>query len=57
MSVRDVLREQRAQSEWSTLYMLIVLIIAALLLIAVVKPMFQQSQKVVTSAQPKAVSS
>jgi len=56
MVLKELFEEQRAQSEWSSLYMLIVLIIVALLLIAVVKPMFQQSQKIVTSAQPRAVS-
>lgn len=56
MIFREFLREQKAQAEWSSLYMLLVMIIVALLLIAVVKPMFQQSQKIVTSAQPRAVS-
>ncbi len=46
--------EERAQSEWSSVYMLIVLIIAVLLLIAIVKPMFRQSQKIVEKAEPKA---
>ena len=51
-----LLKEQKAQSEWSSLYMLVILIIAALVLVAVIKPMFQQSQKIVTQAKPKAVS-
>jgi competence protein ComGC len=38
--------EESAQSEWNSVYMLIVLIIAALILITVIKPMFQQSQQV-----------
>jgi len=38
--------DERAQSEWNSVYMLIVLIIAALLLITVIKPMFEQSQQV-----------
>ncbi len=38
--------DEKAQSEWNSVYMLIVLIIAALLLITVIKPMFQQSQQV-----------
>jgi len=42
----SLLKEEKAQSEWNSVYMLIVLIIAALLLITVIKPMFQQSQKV-----------
>jgi competence protein ComGC len=36
--------EIRAQGEFNSLYMILVLIIAALLLITVVKPMFRQSQ-------------
>lgn len=44
-SIRRLLSEKRCQSEWNSLYMLIVLIIAALLLIAVVKPMFKNSQQ------------
>ena len=47
-------KEERAQGEWSSLYMLIVLIIAALVLIAVVKPMFRQSQEIVKKAAPTA---
>ncbi len=56
MAFAEMLGENRAQSEWSSLYMLIVLIIVALLLVAVVKPMFQQSQKIATTAQPRATS-
>ncbi len=52
--VKRALWEKRAQSEWSSVYMLIVLIIAALLLIAVIKPMFKQSQSIVQKTQPKA---
>ncbi len=44
---KKMLSEKRCQSEWGSLYMLIVLIIAALLLISVVKPMFKQSQQVI----------
>lgn len=42
------LNEESAESEWSSLYMLLVFIIAALLLIALIKPMFRKSQEVVT---------
>lgn len=38
-------KEQRAQGEFNSLYTILVLIIAALLLITVVKPMFRNSQK------------
>jgi len=46
-SVMQLLHERRAQSEWNSLYMLIVLIIVALILITIIKPMFKQSQQVV----------
>ncbi|MCX6798775.1 MAG: hypothetical protein NTW59_01610, partial [Candidatus Diapherotrites archaeon] len=46
--------EERAQGEWNSVYMLIVLVIAALVLIAVIKPMFRQSQNVIQKTQPKA---
>ncbi len=42
-----MLKEQRAQGEWNTVYMLIVFAIAALLMIALIKPMFRQSQTIV----------
>ncbi|MFH1255669.1 MAG: hypothetical protein V1494_00080 [Candidatus Diapherotrites archaeon] len=42
-----LLSEQKAQGEWSSIYLLIVFMIAALLLIALVKPMFSRSQQIV----------
>lgn len=42
--LKRLLSESRCQSEWNSVYMLIVLIIAALLLITIVKPMFKNSQ-------------
>ena len=53
LAIKSFLRDERAQSEWSSVYMLIVLIIAALLLITVIKPMFRQSQQVVKKTVPK----
>ena len=47
MRIKELFNE-KAQSEWSSLYMLLVLIIAALLLILIVKPMFSNAQKTVT---------
>jgi competence protein ComGC len=47
------LKEERAQSEWSSVYMLIVMVIAALVLIAVIKPMFRQSQQIVKKTAPR----
>lgn len=49
LSNLDWLFDERAQSEWSGIYMVIVFLIAAVVLVAVVKPLFQQSRKVVTS--------
>lgn len=40
-------RDETGQSEWSSVYLLIVFAIAALLLISLVKPMFKQSQQIV----------
>ncbi|MCX6802723.1 MAG: hypothetical protein NT067_06455 [Candidatus Diapherotrites archaeon] len=51
MSARDFFAEERAQGEWSTIYMLLVLVIVALALILLVKPMFKQSQKVVAKTK------
>ena len=45
--LRMLLSEQRAQSEWNSVYLLIVFIIAAILIIALIKPMFKQSQDIV----------
>jgi len=50
--LKRLLSEKRAQGEWSSVYMLVVLVIAALVLIAVIKPMFRQSQQVVKKAVP-----
>ncbi len=41
------MREERAQSEWNSVYLLIVFIIAAILIIALIKPMFKQSQDII----------
>ena len=42
--------DQKGQSEWSSIYLLIVFMIAALLLITIVKQMFRKSQKIVQRA-------
>ena len=47
MSLRELFSEQRAQSEWNSIYLLIVFVIAAILVIALIKPMFKQSQEIV----------
>lgn len=47
---REFLAEERAASEWSSLYMLIVVAIAAVLIISLIKPMFKSSQQVVAQS-------
>lgn len=47
MSFKKMLKEERAQSEWNSVYLLIVFVIAAILIIALIKPMFKQSQEIV----------
>jgi competence protein ComGC len=54
LQLEKLFAQKRCQSEWGSLYMLIVLIIAALLLIAVVKPMFKQSQQVIKETKAAA---
>lgn len=39
--------DEKGQGEWGSVYLLIIFAIAALLLIALVKPMFKQSQEIV----------
>ncbi|HIH21830.1 MAG: hypothetical protein J4478_01120 [Candidatus Diapherotrites archaeon] len=46
-SFAKFLKEEAADSEWSSIYLLLVFIIAALLLVALIKPMFRKSQEVV----------
>lgn len=52
-SFKKFLKEESAESEWSSLYLLLVFVIAALLLIALIKPMFRKSQEVVSSTTAK----
>ncbi len=46
MCFSDFLIDERAQSEWSSVYLLIVFAIAALIMISLIKGMFKQTQKV-----------
>ena len=48
-SVRKFFKEEKAQSEWNSVYLLIVFVIAAILIIALIKPMFKQSQDIVSN--------
>jgi len=47
---KDFLKEEQASSEWSSVYMLIVIAIAAVLIISLIKPMFKSSQQVVAQS-------
>jgi len=49
MDFLGFLKERRAQGEWSSIYLLIIFAIAALVMIALIKPMFKQSMKVAKS--------
>jgi len=46
-SFSRLLAEEKAESEWSSIYLLLVFVIAALLLVALIKPMFRKSQEIV----------
>jgi hypothetical protein len=52
-NIKGFLKERKGQSEWNTLYIILILAIAAVVLIAVVKPMFKGTTKV-ASSQPVA---
>ena len=47
LGFKNLLSEERAQGEWNSVYLLIVFAIAAILIIALIKPMFKQSQDIV----------
>ncbi len=47
MSLKKLLLEERSQSEWNSVYLLVVFAIAAILVIALIKPMFRQSQDII----------
>lgn len=53
--ILSFLSEEKAQSEWSALYLLLVLVIAALVLTAIIKPMFQQAEKTVTKTKEEII--
>ena len=53
MDFLGFLKEQRAQGEWSSIYLLIIFAIAALVMIALIKPTFKQSMKVAKSTTVK----
>ncbi|HLC92712.1 MAG TPA: hypothetical protein VJH23_03320 [archaeon] len=46
-ALKKLISEERAQGEWNSVYLLIVFVIAAILIIALIKPMFKQSQDIV----------
>ncbi len=43
-----LLREEKAQSDWSAVYLILIFAIIAIILISIVKPMFKQSQRIIT---------
>ncbi len=47
MGLQSLLLEEKSQGEWNSVYLLIVFAIAAILIIALIKPMFRQSQDIV----------
>ena len=49
--LREFLAEEKAQGEWGSVYLLLVLIIAVLVLIAIIKPMFVQSRELVAQTE------
>jgi len=51
--IKGFLKDKKGQGEWNTLYIILILAIATVVLIAVVKPMFKGAEKVVAS-QPVA---
>ncbi|MBN2127593.1 MAG: hypothetical protein JW703_04355 [Candidatus Diapherotrites archaeon] len=51
--MKEFLEDNKAQSEWSSVYLLIVFAIAALIMISLIKGMFKQSQKVRASLPVK----
>ena len=50
LNLEKLFKEEKAQSEWSSLYLILVFIIVALILVALIKPMFKRSQQVAQSA-------
>ncbi|HLD80873.1 MAG TPA: hypothetical protein VJA40_02635 [archaeon] len=53
---KGLLSDERGSAEWSAIYLLIVVVIAAILLFTVVKPSFRSAQeKVRNTPIPKAV--
>ena len=50
---RSLLREESASSDFGAVYLILVFAIVALLLIVIVKPMFQQAQKSIPKTAAK----
>lgn len=44
MDLIKLIKEKKAQGEWGSIYMIIIAAIAAVLILAIVKPMFKESQ-------------
>jgi len=52
-----LLKEESASSDFGAVYMILVFAIVALLLVLIVKPMFQSAQKNIPKATPSASTS
>jgi hypothetical protein len=46
----ELIREERAAGDFGAVYMILIFAIAALLLVLIVKPLFQNSQKTIPKA-------
>lgn len=53
MSMMDLFKEENAASDFGAVYMILVFAIAALALIVIVKPMYQNAQKSIPKVQAK----
>ncbi len=51
MSKSSILKEEAAAGDFGAVYMILVFAIVALLLVLIVKPMFQSAQKSIPKAQ------
>ena len=49
--MRSWLKQERAQVQWSAIYLLVVVVAAAILLFTVIKPSFRKAQERVTSTK------
>ena len=48
--MKELLREEQASGDFGAVYMILIFAIAALLLVLIVKPLYQSSQKTIPKA-------